>query len=115
MEKVYLDAESNKWIVKDLSDFYSFKCLNTHENKEVSRILTWTKDNIREEEIKIEYNIKTDVRLYIVEIEDIKVQFLLNYGDNGKFPLNPLYSQEVSEFMKEKGYIFLGETEVNNN
>lgn len=111
MEKVYFDAETNKWVVKDLSDFYSFKCNNLQTSEEKSLILTWTK--VAEDSLKSDYGVTdTDVRLYVVEIGDIKIRFLLRYDDGvskvGKFILTPL---DVYE-MELIGTVFIGETEI---
>jgi hypothetical protein len=105
MEKVYFDAEINKWVVKDLSDFYSFKCSQGGEEKKL--ILTWTKvteeDNIAE----------ADVRLYMVDVDDVKIRLILRYDDSiskiGKFILSPLdYEMDLI------GLSFIGETEIEN-
>lgn len=110
MEKVYFDAETNKWVVKDLSDFYSFKCTNLQTNEEKNLILAWTKTT--EDTLKADYGItEDDVRLYIVEIGTIKIRFLLRYNDGvskvGKFILTPLDTYEMDLI----GTVFIGETE----
>lgn len=115
MDKVYFDPDFyGSWFVKDLDDFYHFKYVNRGDNTEHSTILTWTKDREREEELKTIHNIKDDVRLYQVEIENRKINFLLVYNpDDSSFRLSPATvedSYELDMLISETGYFFVGET-----
>ena len=114
MEKIYFDPSLNRWYVKDLSDFYSIGYRNTIDEKTV--ILNWTKDSKREEQIREERQIKTDLRLYIGEVEDRKFHFLLKYEpDFGRFFVSPLNDYELQFFKKETDYDFVGEIEKTDN
>jgi len=115
MDKIYFDPDFyGSWVVKDLSDFYQFKYVNRGDNSEHSTILTWTKDRNREEELKEIHNLKNDVRLYQVEIEGRKINFLLMYdSDDARFHLSPATVEdnyELDMLVSQTGFFFVGET-----
>jgi len=50
MEKVYFDKEFyGSWVVKNLSDMYTFNYVNTLTNEEKSTILVWKRSPVHEE------------------------------------------------------------------
>lgn len=108
MEKIYFNENLNRWYVKDLSDFYTIVYKNAIDTKQ--GILGWTKDSESEEKIKTDKSI-ADVRLYLLEIEDRKFHFILQY-DLGNFFISPINEYEFEFFRNETGYEFVGEIEV---
>jgi len=111
MEKIYFDQKFNSFFVKEVSEIYSIKCVDTNTNKEERSILTWTKDSLREEEIKDKRGF-SDVRLYVTEIRNRKFHFVLRYDSEfGKFFISSENDYELDFFKKETGCEFVGELE----
>ena len=60
MEKVYQNG--NIWSVNDLTDLYSFKCVNILTNEETNAILSWTfKDSLGGTKVTIHSKGKMDI------------------------------------------------------
>jgi hypothetical protein len=91
MNKVYFDKTKNIFFVDELENFYYFKSFNTKTNELSKQIISWT------------HGIDMDkypnhIRMYDVEIENIKYLFLMRNQDN-KFILeseDPIILESLS-------------------
>ncbi len=101
MEKVYFDPEFyGSWVVKDLSDIYTFNYVEGDEEK--IGIMTWKKgehDGICE-----------DDRIFGVDIYGDEFLFVLTYKPEfTKFLLNAKEPFELERLVNEKRIFFVGE------
>lgn len=110
MEKVYFDKEFyGSWTVKNLSDMYSFKYVNTKTDEEKSAILTW-KRNPHEE------GVGEEERLCSVEIDGEEFLFIEKYdSENSRLVIFSKNPWELERLLKEKNIIFVGETLINED
>lgn len=103
MNKVYFDSENNKWFVDDLEELYLFKVVNYKTNEEHNSILTWN----RNFEIESE-----SVRIYDVEIEEIKYYFLLKSNSQNSWDIISQDQHQLEELLERKGLFFSGEVKI---
>jgi hypothetical protein len=106
MEKVYKSTDD--WFVKDLSDLYSFRCVNTDTGEERNLVLNWTKDNTSEEKAKLDFGIQSDVRIYTVEVDNLNINFLLKY-ESSQLLILQLDLYEMNRWRNETGWNFVGD------
>lgn len=106
-KKVYFDKEKyGQWFVEDLEDFYIFKSVNYQTNEEVNQILSWSRNYSLE-------NMNADVvRVYDVEIEDIKYYFLFRLNADGTWDVISEDPLKLEKLLNEKSLFFVGETKV---
>jgi hypothetical protein len=106
MEKVYFDRDfRGSWVVKDLSDIYSFKYIQGDEEK--STLLIWEK-GIEHSEC----GLGKDDRLYIADVGGcgdffFVMRYVPEYSKTFLYAKEPL---ELSKLLKETGIFFVGET-----
>lgn len=107
MNKVYFDKEKyGQWFVEDLEDFYIFKSVNYQTNEEINQILSWSR-NYPLQDLASEI-----VRVYDVEIEDIKYYFLFRLNADGTCDVIAEDPMKLEKLLNEKSLFFVGETKV---
>lgn len=106
MEKVYFDKEFyGSWVVKNLSDMYTFNYVNTLTNEEKSAILVWKRSPVHEE------GVGENERLCAVEFDGEEFFFIEKYDpEYGKFFIYSKDPLELERLFKEKNIAFVGES-----
>lgn len=106
-KKVYFDKEKyGQWIVDDLEDFYIFKSVNYQTNEEINQILSWSRNYSL-------VNLNPDiVRVYDVEIENIKYYFLIKSNKEGNWDVISEDPIKLEKLLNNKSLFFVGETKI---
>jgi hypothetical protein len=104
MDKVYFNKDYyGCWWLKELTDIYSFKSVNFETKEEVETILTWTRNiDLSEYDDKI-------VRMYDVEIEEVKYLFLMRKQDS-IYIIESESPQQLEKLINNHNIFFVGET-----
>lgn len=101
MNKVYFNKQENYWFVNEPEDFYSFKYVNIETNEESSQIL-WTRGLGLEE-------YPHHIRMYDVEIEEVKYLFLMRKQDS-IYIIESESPQQLEKLINNHNIFFVGET-----
>jgi hypothetical protein len=106
MGKVYFDKDKNEWVVYQLEDYYSFKCINCQTNEESNHILSWSR------RYDMSDMSKSIDRVYDVEIEGEKYYFLF-YNNGGEvWSLSKEDPMKLEKLLQDKNLFFVGETKI---
>ena len=107
MEKVY--QYGNSWSVNDLTDLYSFKCVNILTNEETKAILSWKKGIDCSE-----LGISEEGRIYSVELNGEEILFVGEYKD-GRFSLRAHDGFHIERILRDTNIAFVGENALEEN
>ena len=102
MNKVYFNKEENYWFVNEPEDFYSFKSIDYQTNEEINQILSWTRGFNLE-------NYPNHIRMYDVEVDNIKYLFLMSKIDN-HYIIESEDPIALEKLINERCIFFAGET-----
>ena len=104
MKKVYFEVDSKSWVLDDLDEIYSFKCVDVVANEEKAGRLTWLKRNDH-----AEIGIGEEDRLYGVELFEEEYLFVETYKE-GKFYLYAKDNMHLERLCRDHNAVFVGET-----
>lgn len=102
MNRVYFDKVKKHWFVSEPEDFYSFKSINSKTNEEQKQILSWTHGVDMTK-------YPNHLRMYDVEIENVKYFFLMRREDN-KFILESEDPLRLDYLINQHDLFFVGDT-----
>jgi len=104
MNRVYFDSEKKKWFVDELEDYYMFKAVDFQSNQESDHILSWTRNYPLD-------GMEDVVRVYDVEIDEIKYHFFVRPYDN-IWSVTSKDPMELEKLLKDKNLFFVGDTKI---
>ncbi len=106
MNKVYFSKEKNHWFVNEPNDFYTFKSVKISTNEEINQILSWTRGFDMS-------NYPNHIRVYDVEINEIKYFFLMK-KENNYYTIESENPMMLEKLINLENIFFVGDTQMNS-
>lgn len=104
MNRVYFDKEENGWFVDSLEDYYMFKAVDFQTKQESDHVLSWTRNYPLD-------GLDDVVRVYDVEIDNIKYHFLVRAYEN-VWSVVQKEPMALEKLLNDKNLFFVGDTKV---